>query len=53
MKNRRISPYLLVMISFLGGILVGGFLLSTPFAQKVGHGEITLLMSLWQLPLYA
>lgn len=36
MKNRRISPYLLVMISFLGGILVGGFLLSTPFAQKSG-----------------
>lgn len=33
MKQRKISPYLLVMLSFLIGLLVGGFLLSLPIAR--------------------
>ena len=33
MKKRRISPYLLVMLSFLLGILIGGFLLILPIAR--------------------
>ena len=33
MKKRRISPYLLVMLSFLIGLLVGGFLITCPFAR--------------------
>ena len=33
MKKRRFSPYLLVMLSFLSGILLGGFLLIIPFAR--------------------
>ena len=37
MKKRRISPYILVMLSFLVGLLVGGFLLSTPWAQVSGE----------------
>lgn len=33
MRKKRLSPYLLVMLSFLFGILVGGFLISCPFAR--------------------
>ena len=37
MKKRRISPYLLVMLSFLIGLLVGGFVLCMPVSQKSGQ----------------
>ena len=33
MSKRRLSPYLLVMLSFLIGILLGGFLIICPFAR--------------------
>ena len=33
MRKRRLSPYLLVMLSFLIGLLVGGFLIICPFAR--------------------
>ena len=36
-KKRKISPYLLVMLSFLIGLLVGGLLLMTPWAQTSGE----------------
>lgn len=37
MKKRRLSPYLLVMLSFFIGMLFGGFLLITPWAQSDGN----------------
>ena len=37
MKKRKISPYLLVILSFLIGLLVGGFLICTPWAQTSGE----------------
>lgn len=37
MKKRKISPYLLVILSFLLGLLIGGFLLVTPWAQADGN----------------
>lgn len=33
MKKLHLSPYLLVILSFLGGILIGGFLLTLPIAR--------------------
>ena len=33
MKKKRFSPYLLVMLSFFIGMLVGGFLIICPFAR--------------------
>lgn len=36
MKKRKLSPYLLVLLSFLIGLLIGGFLLATPWAQSSG-----------------
>lgn len=33
MRKKRFSPYLLVMLSFLVGILVGGFLIICPFSR--------------------
>ena len=35
-KKNSVSPYLLVILSFLVVILVGSFLLTTPFAQSSG-----------------
>ena len=37
MKIRRISPYLLVMLSFLILLLLGGFLLTLPISQTSGE----------------
>ena len=37
MKKRSISPYLLVIISFVVVIIIGAFLLVTPFCQKSGQ----------------
>ena len=36
-QKRQISPYLLVILSFIIVILVGSFLLVTPFAQTSGQ----------------
>lgn len=37
MKKRRVSPYFLVMLSFLVLLLFGGFLLTLPISQKSGE----------------
>ncbi len=39
-KSKPISPYLLVILSFLGVILFGSFLLTLPFAHKDGQWGI-------------
>ena len=36
-KTKQISPYLLVILSFIGVILLGSFLLTLPFAHKNGN----------------
>ena len=36
-KHRSVSPYLLVLLSFVGAILLGSLLLSFPFAHKDGQ----------------
>lgn len=36
-KAKQISPYLLVILSFIGVILLGSFLLTLPFAHKNGN----------------
>lgn len=36
-KAKQISPYLLVILSFVGVILLGSFLLTLPFAHKNGN----------------
>ena len=36
-KTKQISPYLLVILSFVGVIFLGSFLLSLPFAHKDGN----------------
>lgn len=36
-KTKQISPYLLVILSFVGVILLGSFLLTLPFAHKNGN----------------
>ena len=36
-NSRAVSPYLLVILSFVGVILLGTFLLSLPFAHKSGQ----------------
>ena len=36
-KTKSVSPYMLVILSFLGVILLGSFLLSLPFAHKDGQ----------------
>ena len=33
MRKKRLSPYFLVMLTFLGGILIGGLLICMPFAR--------------------
>ena len=38
--KKQVSPYLLVLLSFLGVILLGSFLLSLPFAHKDGQWGI-------------
>ena len=38
-KKRKLNPYLLLMLSFLGIVLIGSFLLSMPFAFKESHGK--------------
>lgn len=37
MKKFRVSPYLLVILSFLAGLLIGGFLLCLPISNKSGE----------------
>ena len=41
-KSKTVSPYLLVILSFLGVILLGSFLLSLPFAHKNGQWGLYL-----------
>lgn len=36
-KKKSLSPYLMVILSFVGVILLGSFLLSLPLAHKNGH----------------
>ena len=39
-KTKSVSPYLLVILSFVGVILLGSFLLTLPFAHKDGQWGI-------------
>lgn len=41
-KSRAVSPYMLVILSFVGVILLGSFLLSLPFAHKDGQWGVYL-----------
>ena len=38
-KKRKLNPYLLLIVSFLGFVLIGSFLLSMPFALRDSHGH--------------
>ena len=38
-KKRKLNPYLLLILSFVGIIFLGSFLLSMPFAIRESHGR--------------
>ena len=38
-KKHKFNPYLLLILSFLGFVLLGSFLLSMPFAFRDNHGQ--------------